>query len=544
MNNNTLTLEWFLYKTCIDNLEFIGDETALSKPITGINVLDNPDGIHWIKKNELVLSTGYIFKDDTNMQKRIIKELSGIQCTAFCIKVKRFFDQIPDLIIEEAAKYNLPLVAVPFYHSFADIMDVIFHQLAINNLSQQYFVLEETEKMYQLLFQNEGISKMLEQISNITGTTTMITTLTEIPLYQYIPATDSLLIPESDELKIHAIPSSQEDKTPFRTCTFQFNNTKAEFTLFMLPNRNNYLCIKTEKKAINNITVEIIQKILPIITMELENLQQRSHCQPSRDYYASFFNLLSDIQSKSEEEIQLICTTYGFCCEGRKVCITIETQAELFQQRPFKQFYMDIEHIIKNLVKQYFLCFHEQHILIFLFYPSSHTGLEAATHAAAIAGQLFSELHEYSRCIRIGISRSHLKIASIAAAYEESLQAIHLQTKLKLTNRVTSCLKQTPYFLLNKLSDEDIKKLCHDTIMLLVQYDKENNTELLHTLKAYYICRFNISKTAKSLFLHRNTLTARLSLIKEIMGLTLEDIEEVFTIYMGICAYELLDEVN
>jgi len=541
-NYAPLTLGWFLYQTRIDNLEFIGNEAALVNPITGINVLDNPDGIQWIKKNELVLSTGYIFKDDESMQKQIIKELSDINCSAFCIKVKRFFDRIPDLMIDEAAKYGLPLVAIPFYHSYADIMDIVFHQLTKNTLSQQHYVLEETEKLYQLLFQNEGITKMLAHISRITGSASMITTLTDVALHHYIPASDPVLFPESHDLQIRAVPSSQEESDSFRTCTFYFNSHKVNFATFLLPNRTNYLCIDTSRCSLDNTTVQFLEKSLPAIALQLEIIQQSNRYQPTRNYYDSFFNLLSDMQSKSTEEIKFICNTYGFRYDEKKICITIETASEIFQHKSFKQLYADIENRLKNLAKPYFLCFHDYRIVIFLFYPRNCPNLLAINHAADIANQLFAELTEYQSSLRIGISRSHSRITSIAVAYEESLRSIYLQTRLDSPKRVTSSLDQTAYYVLEQLSNYERKKLYRDTVMILVQYDNENNTELIRTLKSYYTCRLNISETAKNLFLHRNTLTARLNLIKELLGLELNTIEEVFTIYMGICAYELQRE--
>lgn len=248
------------------------------------------------------------------------------------------------------------------------------------------------------------------------------------------------------------------------------------------------------------------------------------------------------MQSKSTEEIKLICGTYGFRYDGKKICITIDTPSEIFQQRPFKQFYANIDNLLKNLVNQYFLCFHDYRVVIFLFYPGNHPSLHAVNHAAYIANQLFTELIGYQDFLRIGISRSHTRITSIAAAYEESLHSIRLQTQLNLPDQITSSLDQTAYYLLDQLSNYERKKLYRDTVMILVQHDKEHNTELIHTLKAYYTCRLNVSETAKSLFLHRNTLTARLNMIKEIMGLDMAKISEIFAIYIGICAYELQKE--
>lgn len=88
MNDPVLTLRWFLNCPEIDNLEFFGDEDCLGNPITGVNVIDNPEGVPWIKKNELVLTTGFIFYKDIALTKKLLKELHDVSCTALCIKIR------------------------------------------------------------------------------------------------------------------------------------------------------------------------------------------------------------------------------------------------------------------------------------------------------------------------------------------------------------------------------------------------------------------------------------------------------------------------
>ena len=133
MNDPVLTLRWFLNCPEIDNLEFFGDEDCLGNPITGVNVIDNPEGVPWIKKNELVLTTGFIFYKD------------------------------------------IDLIAVPLYHSYSDIMRVIFRELELRQLSNQAFVINETRKFCQLFTSNGGIGSMLSMLSSYTASIILIT---------------------------------------------------------------------------------------------------------------------------------------------------------------------------------------------------------------------------------------------------------------------------------------------------------------------------------------------------------------------------------
>jgi DNA-binding PucR family transcriptional regulator len=55
----------------------------------------------------------------------------------------------------------------------------------------------------------------------------------------------------------------------------------------------------------------------------------------------------------------------------------------------------------------------------------------------------------------------------------------------------------------------------------LLAYDRQHNTDLVATLRAYFEQNANASETARKLYVHRNTLNYRLQRISEISGLDL-----------------------
>ena len=52
----------------------------------------------------------------------------------------------------------------------------------------------------------------------------------------------------------------------------------------------------------------------------------------------------------------------------------------------------------------------------------------------------------------------------------------------------------------------------------------------------------NSAEVIHKLFIHRNTLADHLNLIKRILGTDLEAMDEIFSFYLGLCAYDLLKE--
>ena len=67
------------------------------------------------------------------------------------------------------------MIAVPLYHSYSDIMRVIFRELELRQLSDQAFVINETRKFCQLFTSNGGIGSMLSMLSSYTASIILIT---------------------------------------------------------------------------------------------------------------------------------------------------------------------------------------------------------------------------------------------------------------------------------------------------------------------------------------------------------------------------------
>lgn len=67
-----ITINWLLHKSTLKNLKILTCQELSDTEITGVNILDNPDFIQWIKPGELILTTGYIFIDNPTLQENTI----------------------------------------------------------------------------------------------------------------------------------------------------------------------------------------------------------------------------------------------------------------------------------------------------------------------------------------------------------------------------------------------------------------------------------------------------------------------------------------
>ena len=70
------------------------------------------------------------------------------------------------------------------------------------------------------------------------------------------------------------------------------------------------------------------------------------------------------------------------------------------------------------------------------------------------------------------------------------------------------------------IKDDEINIMLKDIKVLI---DDEKNKELIQTLKIYLECKMNFSLTAKTLYVHINTVRKRIEEITDLLNLDLED---------------------
>lgn len=85
-----MTVNDLLHAEELPGLTLLTHETNLDAPILQANILENPDAFDWLTPGEILLTTGYIFKDQPCLQKRLIQELANMNCAALGFKVQRY----------------------------------------------------------------------------------------------------------------------------------------------------------------------------------------------------------------------------------------------------------------------------------------------------------------------------------------------------------------------------------------------------------------------------------------------------------------------
>lgn len=147
--------------------------------------------------------------------------------------------------------------------------------------------------------------------------------------------------------------------------------------------------------------------------------------------------------------------------------------------------------------------------------------------------------------LKAGVSFSFSSLKRLNKYYEQGKISQHIGSRL---NKKSSMYYFDDYyhlFIMNKL-DDDISLIayCHKGILKLVKSDKKNSTSYASTLYEYINNSYNLTNTAKKLYIHKNTMLHRLDRIKEISGIKSLEMEDMFKIQLTYKIMKYIEVYN
>jgi purine catabolism regulator len=126
----------------------------------------------------------------------------------------------------------------------------------------------------------------------------------------------------------------------------------------------------------------------------------------------------------------------------------------------------------------------------------------------------------------VGFGRVAKQLQGIPQSWREAQQALEIGRRLFGEGTVNSFARLGIYRLLFYLDgQQELTDFYYETLGPLLDQDARNDGPLIETLEGFFRCNGNLSETARTMHLHRNSLLYRLGRIEELLGRSLEDSE-------------------
>ena len=136
--------------------------------------------------------------------------------------------------------------------------------------------------------------------------------------------------------------------------------------------------------------------------------------------------------------------------------------------------------------------------------------------------------------LRSGMSRPFSDLRQTRAHFAQAADTIDALGQLYPDEILIRFQRDLGAQMIHRLSrQEDVSLYEHPALAVLDAADAKNGGALLHTLETYLRCGCSLSRTARALFIHRNTLNKRMERIRALTGLDLEQGDTLGQLHMS-----------
>ena len=159
-----IAIQELLAQEFFKDFTVIAGKNGLQKEIQGITSLEAPDCFKWGQGKELVLSSGYVIRQDPECIRRGFREGSIQVISGMMIKRDRYLERIPEDVIELFDEHDIPLISMPFGVPWMDIIRQV--NIAVMNRTIRRFQIQNYSP-YRVLnqsYKDQKIKKILQAV--------------------------------------------------------------------------------------------------------------------------------------------------------------------------------------------------------------------------------------------------------------------------------------------------------------------------------------------------------------------------------------------
>lgn len=552
-----ITVEEALKLPAFKGAKLVSGDKGKFNIIKYIDVIEVPDVENWVKEGEMLLTTSFAIKNDIKAQENLIIKLVNVKAAALCIKPGRFIDRIPEKVIIIAEKLNFPIIELPLEVPYVNIINQILSHI----LSKKASALEAVNKIHNsltgIVLQGEGIQSICSKLCE----------LTRYPIAIFSSNNRMIAFSDKQEKICHLASQSQLIKEFER-----FNRTNSSSTKILEIQGESFivtpivigkeiygfLVMFGYNPSAGELNIKALEQGAIVVALEFmkeKNIQEIKK--------RMMKDLINDLLEGNVSNLDVLKERGRYfdwnLNEGRQV-ITVdvekfntyykEEKQNVKNIHNFKNFFLDTVKIIIRKVDSKAIVTDKNNRVVVLIniptgYKKSLNSLYLYTKKIASNIQQKVTLNLNGMKINLGIGRYYESIENLPKSYKEALEALNLGKKIVGSGKIIHFNDLGIYKLLLDVSDKNqLKDFALNYLQPLIKQDEQHGTELIATLEAYLRNDKKIYKTAKELFVHRNTVRYRIKKISGILGIDMGDGEILFNIYFAFKALKIVNFLN
>ncbi|WP_134698617.1 PucR family transcriptional regulator [Ammoniphilus sp. YIM 78166] len=525
----------------LKNAKLAAGHLGLARRVESVNMMDAPDIIHYLKPNELLLTTAFAIKESPNHLLELVKQMTEKGCAGLGIKTKRFISEIPFSVLQLANELAFPIIEIPLDSPLGELTSQILGYILEKRTDELRYALEIHQTFSQIVMEGKGMQGVIYHLNRLIQYPVLLLdhrgrvhANAPIGLTQDRPLAQLLGSIHTDRISYLSLLGNRE---PLTILPFETYQQRKGFLVILGVTLTDPFSMLAAEQATNVIRFEFMKQYA------LEESSRRI----KNEFFADFL----DGQISSEDEILNRGKHYGLLKKQPYKCMVaeIDDTSVIFRKKLlhreeaislFKdQVYEYLDDAFTRIKQPYILFTKGPHFVLLILGAPLQESEEQAWHhhLRRIQQNLYEEL-EVS--LSFGVGDYAEQLMHIPQCYAKSLEALASGYQSKKTRFIQSYRVQELTELLQMIPHKNLKQFYDNTLKGLADSPDKEDADLIQTLAVYLENHCLITETAKQLYIHRNTVSYRLNKCEEILGKSLKDPTEVLKLRIALMARSLL----
>lgn len=555
--NIGITVEDALNLEALKRVEVVAGYKGIDSIIKSVNVMEVPDILDWVKQGEFLLTTIYSIKDDEEALNNLIPRLAENNLAGLGVKPGRYIEEIPQVMIEQANKFDFPLLELPYEVSFSELIESILLTILDKQANFLKHSLNMHENLMEVALEGGGLSKIADTLADlITYPVAIVDSKFKVLAFSQTNSEELTLedITENDleEQTSHYLNKEliKEDELVGRFKRTRVEINGKERCQMSIPivggeDQKGHIFVWEGEKELRKVDLIAIERSSTVAALEIVN--QQAIFEVERKYQNELLYDLISGGFESKETIIERGHSIGWNLDKAYALLLFDLTASQSSSNDNQKEFQELKSRLLTELDAYFKSNHSEVILgdrgsnVVLLYPVQEY-LDEDLAEEKIEDKVLDFAQQLVKVIEklvedeviIGVGNYYQEVEKLQDAYDEAKTALKVAEVINRDSNVIFFGDLGVYKLLYNLNSKEINSFLQDTILPLLKYDEQHNTEFVETLQQYFLCNGNLKKMADNLYLHYNSVLYRIERIQEIMDLDLDDREDRLNLEIGL----------
>ncbi|MBL1228400.1 PucR family transcriptional regulator ligand-binding domain-containing protein [Enterococcus sp. BWB1-3] len=511
-------------------LRLLTDKTSTQKPVESIEITETPDIAHYIPEKTFILTTAMVYKDNQKELFPLIDSLVAKNASGLGIKIGRFLDTVDIEVIAYAQTLGFPIVEIPATIPLGRLMHQLLNVLWNTKTEQLSYALDIQKRFSSSLINDVSIARFIADFGQIVNTPIILLN----PFKKVIAHSKHFTkMSKPAEYYIHELTKKIGVFTGEKSGTIpitDLNQKTSQISYFAIETSSYfpYYLVVLNPEAIpfpvSEFAIEQAALVLSFMLYKNQKVQESLE-----DLKTEFLTRMIEYQQSTKQQQKDwldLGKTFGLVKARHYRVIYVACQpTEITQATKVKYQKEESELAYQWFTEQ--LPHRIKDTCLFNLKGSNHFAILVQHKCEQLEADLTETADALAAClpfkITFGVGTVYESINDLASSFIEAKTAYEERKSQNSSSSVTFYHQKGMRSLFEKMSPEDIHYFCRTILKELAFPQEDALIELRKTLRYYLDFQCEITRTAKALFVHRNTIKYRIEQCQKLLGKNVHD---------------------